>query len=293
MTSFRYRVVDVFTGTPLEGNPLAVFPDGRGIDAALMQRVARELNLSETVFLLPADDAACVRRARIFTPGAELPFAGHPTIGTTYVMVDEGIVAAGTASFLLEEGVGPVSIRLEPGPAFMAWLTTPPIAFGAEFDRGACAAALGLTSDDLCPGVPVQAVTAGVPGVFIAVRDARTVDRARLDAGAMRAAFAGNEQPAFVFAPRTGGAYSRMLAPGLGVPEDPATGGLTGPLAAFMMRYGLVATASGTRFVSEQGVQMGRRSVLHVWIHGEAGCEGIEVGGTVAPLAEGHMELPV
>jgi trans-2,3-dihydro-3-hydroxyanthranilate isomerase len=207
-------------------------------------------------------------------------------------MVDEGIVAPGTAAFHLQEGVGPVSIRLEPGPAFMAWLTTPPIAFGAEFDRAACARALGLTEDDLCAGVPVQACSAGVPGVFVAVRDAATVDRVQLDAGAMRAARAGDEQPTFVFSPRAAGAYSRMLATGLGISEDPATGGLTGPLAAFMMRYGLVAAADGTRFISEQGVQMGRRSVLHVWIHGASGCDGIEVGGTAAPVAEGHMRLP-
>lgn len=174
---YRYRVVDVFTDVPLEGNPLAVFPDGRGIDGALMQRIARELNLSETVFLLPADDPSCARRARIFTPGSELPFAGHPTVGTAFVMVGEAIVAPGTASFRLQEGVGPIPIRLEPGPDFMAWLTTPPIALGDTFDRAACARALGLTEDDLVSDVPVQAVRAGVPGIFVAVRDAAKIRR--------------------------------------------------------------------------------------------------------------------
>jgi trans-2,3-dihydro-3-hydroxyanthranilate isomerase len=293
VAAYRYRVVDVFTDTPLEGNPLAVFPDGRGIDPARMQQIARELNLSETVFVLPADDASCARRARIFTPGSELPFAGHPTIGTAYVMVDEKIVATGTTAFCLQEGVGPIAVRLEPSATFMAWLTTPAIVFGETFERAAFARALGLHEEDLCPDVPVQAVSAGVPGVFVAVREPALVDRVELDLAALRVAHGGSAgHPTFVFSPRGSGAYSRMLAPGFGISEDPATGGLTGPLAAFMMRYGLVSHADGTRFVSEQGVKMGRRSLLHVWVHGAQGSAGIEVGGSVAPLAEGQMMLP-
>ncbi len=290
---YRYRTVDVFTDQPLQGNPLAVFPDGRGLGDATMQQIARELNLSETVFVLPARDPACVARARIFTPSAELAFAGHPTLGTAFVVCDEGMVAAPAERFAFGEGVGAVAVRIDRSDGFMAWLTTPPISFGATYDRAACARAVRLSADDLCPDVPAQVVTAGAPGVFIAVRDPAAVDRAALDLAALRCAV---DDPSiletFVFAPTPQGAYARMFAPELGIPEDPATGGLTGPLAAFMMKYGLAAHADGTRLISEQGVKLGRRSVVHIAIHGEHGTRGIEIGGAVAPLAEGAMSVP-
>ena len=292
MPRYRYRTLDVFTHVPLEGNPLAVFPDARGLDDVTMGRIARELNLSETVFVLPAHDPGCAARARIFTPAGELPFAGHPTIGTAFVLAADGAVPADATHFALEETIGPVPIRLERDGRFMAWLTTPPIAFGSTVDRAAAARALGLQDDDLVPDVPAQVVTAGVAALFVALRDPARVDRTVFDDRAMRALVNdGTVAETFVFAPVSGGAYARMFAPALGIAEDPATGGLTGPLAAFAMRYGLASRRDGTRFVSEQGVRMGRPSRLHVLVHGEAGAGGIEVGGSVAPLATGYLRL--
>jgi trans-2,3-dihydro-3-hydroxyanthranilate isomerase len=143
MNTHRYRVVDVFTTNALEGNPLAVFPDARGLDDGTMQRIARELNLAETAFVFPATDPGCVVRVRIFTPETEMSFAGHPTIGTSAVLVDEGIVDRNISEFVLEEKIGPVRIRRDQssaGPMF--WLTTPQISFGKTFDRESCARAL-------------------------------------------------------------------------------------------------------------------------------------------------------
>jgi trans-2,3-dihydro-3-hydroxyanthranilate isomerase len=282
-----YYVVDVFTKTALEGNALAVFPDASALDANTMQRIAREFNLSETTFVLPP------ARVRIFTPNAELDFAGHPTIGTAYVMRSLGLVATNATSFTLDENIGPVNVRVDAGEDPMLWLTTPEIRHLGTIARAACAAAISLRESDLLPEVPCEIHSAGNPTLLIPVRDAAAVDRARVDSLAFAELVGACGLPAlvFVFSPRDGGAYSRMFAPHLGVPEDPATGSATGPLAAFMIKYGLVSREDGARFVSEQGRTMGRRSLLYVLLHGDGGSAGIEIGGNVTPVATGRFTL--
>jgi len=290
--SYRYRVVDVFTTQPLEGNPLAVFPEASGLDDVTMQKIAREMNLSETVFVVPATRASLAAGVRIFTPTRELPFAGHPTVGTSFVLLDEGTVPAGTKQFVLEEKVGPVPIRVETGERPLIWLTTPPISYGRTYDRLRCAQALGIAAHDLLDITP-QWLSAGNPTVFIALRDRRAVDDAWLDSHGVSIIKGADAAPicVFVFTPAPEGAYARMFAPEYGVPEDPATGSSTGPLAAFMIRHRLVSGAAGTRFVSEQGAKMGRRSLLYVELHGAGGADGIDVGGYVTPIAEGTLKL--
>jgi trans-2,3-dihydro-3-hydroxyanthranilate isomerase len=289
--TFRYRVVDVFTRSPLEGNGLAVIPDAAGIDDITMQRIAREFNLAETSFVRPATRSDCAAALRIFTPAREVPFAGHPTVGTSFVLRDEGRVP-NPAAFVLEERIGLVPVRVDEGDPPLIWLTTPPISFGQSYEPSVCARAVGLAPDDLL-GVTPQVVSAGNPGIFIALRDKAAVDRAwlGLDGLALLKASADDNLLVFVFTPTPEGAYSRMFAPEFGVVEDPATGSATGPLAAYMMKHDLVATASGTRFVSEQGTKMGRRSLLHVHIRGDNGKDGIEVGGHVTPVAEGTLTI--
>jgi trans-2,3-dihydro-3-hydroxyanthranilate isomerase len=289
---YRYRVVDVFTEKALEGNPLAVFPDAAGIDDGTMQKIAKELNLSETVFVVPVTRADCAAHIRIFTSTREMLFAGHPTIGGSFVLMDEGLVPKDLGHFLLEEKVGPVPIRIEPGSRPLIWLKTPPIQFGRTYDRGVCAQALGLATADLFDVVP-QLASAGNPIIFIPVRDKSVVDRAWLDMSGLRTIQPAGEEPVciFVFTPTAEGAYSRMFAPELGVIEDPATGSATGPLAAFILKYGLIPRDKGSRFLSEQGTKMGRRSILHILVHGENGVDGIEVGGYVTPLVEATMTL--
>jgi trans-2,3-dihydro-3-hydroxyanthranilate isomerase len=294
--SYRYRVVDVFTRNALEGNPLAVFPDASEIDDATMLSIARELNLSETTFVLPATRPDCDARVRIFTPRFEMAFAGHPTVGTSFVLLDEGIVPRESSRFTLEEKVGPVPIRVDTDAQQnrpMIWLRTPPIHSGPAFDRAACARLVALDPGDALDVTP-QVFSAGNPTVFIPLRDQAAVDRAAVpDLRALAELKGGFSEPlcVFVFTPTPEGAYSRMFAPEHGVFEDPATGSATGPLAAFMMRNGLVSSAAGTRFVSEQGAKMGRRSLLHVEVAGESGADGIDVGGFVTPVIEATLRI--
>lgn len=282
MPQFRYRVVDVFTETKLEGNPLAVFPEASGLADSTMQQIAQELNLAESAFVLPSTRPDCVAQVRIFTPAREMRFAGHPTIGTSWVLLDEG--AAPRTGFALDELVGSVPIRVDGN---LVWLKTPPITFGQEYGRAELAAALGVAIEELLD-VPPQWVSAGNPNVYIALRSREAVDRAVLDPRSLPRLKAGGEPVCvFVFSPEQSGAYSRMFAPEHGVAEDPATGSATGPLAAYMAKYGLCAGTAGTRLVSEQGVKMGRRSLLHILFT----AEGVEVGGSVVPIVSAVMDL--
>lgn len=292
----RFVQVDVFTDRVFGGNPLAVFLDGEGLSPGQMQSIAREMNLSETVFLLPAERDDCDIRLRIFTPGRELPFAGHPTIGTAWVLREHGIRSPDQGRIVLEEGIGPVPVRFD---GDMIWMTHGPATFGPESDdheRAVTAGILGLTEADLLPDVPIQVGTTGNPFLFVALRDIETVDRVSLDHRAYAALLAGREPVGvFVFAVRAGAnpsrLYSRML-PGrqAGIVEDPATGSASGPLGAFVVTHGLVPPADIVQIVSEQGVKMGRPSTVHITVRPADGA--IFVGGAVVPVLTGTLTMP-
>src|SRR6185436_7647535 len=177
---YAFVQVDVFTDRLFGGNPLAVFLDARGLADGEMQSIAREMNLSETTFVLPASRPDCAASVRIFTPAREMIFAGHPTIGTSYVLVNERSALENAREFALEERVGPVPIRVETGTRPLIWLRTPPIEFGRTYDAAACASALGLDRADLLDVTP-QLVSAGNPTIYVGVRDRAAVDRAWLD----------------------------------------------------------------------------------------------------------------
>jgi len=292
ISSHRYLTMDVFSERVFEGNPLAVFPDATGISEITMQQIATELNLAETAFIAPPTRPDCAVSVRIFTPKRELSFAGHPTIGTSFVVLEEEFVPRGTSEFILEEKIGPVRIRVEPDIRPLIWLATPSITFGRLCDPDLCAKALGLNVSDLLEISP-QIVSAGNPTLIVAVRDKEQVDRSWLENAGLLLLKSEDEPPllVMVFTPTRDGAYSRVFGPEHGVREDPATGSATGPLAAFMVKNELVSGAAGTRFISEQGVKMGRRSILHVQLNGEKGVNGIEIGGYVSPVAEGTMKL--
>ena len=286
--------MDVFTKLPLEGNPLAVFPDARGLDDATMQKIAKETNLSETTFVFPATRPDCSASVRIFTPAKEMDFAGHPTVGTSFVLMEQRIVPRNSARFVLEEKVGPVPVRVEAGDEgrLLIWFSTPPIRFGKTYDPSLCAQALGLTPGDLLP-VPPQLLSAGNPAVFIGLRTKEAVDRAWIELAGIKTLRGQHEDRicAFVFTPTAEGAYSRMFAPEHGIAEDPASGSLTGPVAALMVKHGLMPRATGRRLVSEQGTKLGRRSILHIQINGKNGGGEIEVGGYVTPISSATMTL--
>jgi trans-2,3-dihydro-3-hydroxyanthranilate isomerase len=266
---------DVFTDQPLTGNQLAVFTDAEGLEAATMQRMAREMNFPESTFMLPAEWAGTDARMRIFTPAVELPIAGHPTIGSTFALAELGIIQPGTsrAVFQLNIGPTPVDLEWEGDRLSFVWMTQPNPVFGPVVEnRMLVAGALGLVPEDLLAAAPVQEVSCGVPFLYVALRDPQAVDRAVSDAAAFRrlAKSTGFDLPIFLFAV-DGGAelvssarasltrlasqtsvvratdnsavnvYSRMFAPEFGITEDPATGIASGPLAAYLVHHGLVA----------------------------------------------------
>lgn len=302
MDSLRFVQVDVFTERVLGGNPLAVVFEAGGLDERVMQAIAREMNCSETTFLLPPTRPECAARVRIFTPAREVPFAGHPTIGTAWVLATEGLLPKGTTRFNLEEGIGPVEVTLEgdPGRPSLLWMRHGEARFGPELpDRAGFARALGLEAADLLAGQPVRSGSTGNTFLYIPLRDREAVDRARLDVPALLAAQGeGPNLGVFVFAadpdPRAGKVYSRMFAPHTsGVPEDPATGSASGPLGAYLVERGLVAPAETVDIVSEQGTRMGRSSFVRIRIGMRGGrINEILVGGTVVPVIDGRLRIP-
>lgn len=298
---YRFVQVDVFTDRLFGGNPLAVFLDGRGLSDGEMAAIAKEMNLSETVFLLPPTRPGCAAKLRIFTPGRELAFAGHPTVGTAWVLATRGMLPADRSEAILEEGIGPVPVRLEGDPRSpdFIWMTHGPATFGEPLaDRAGYARALGLDERDLLPDAPILSGSTGSSFLYIPLRDRETVDRATLNVPAILGLFGDRSAVGvFVFAPDAdpdaGRAYARMFAPHTsGIPEDPATGSASGPLGAYLLKYGLVTRAPEMLIVSEQGTKMGRQSFIHIRLRpGEGDEVAIEVGGGTVPVLEGVLRL--
>jgi trans-2,3-dihydro-3-hydroxyanthranilate isomerase len=296
----EYRVlqVDVFTEEVLTGNYLAVVLDAAGLTDGEMQAIAREMNLSETTFVLTPTRTDCAARVRIFTPTRELPFAGHPTVGTAWVLAREGRLAPGATRCQLEEGLGPVEVELEgdPGSPTFLWMRHRDATFGpARTDRAAVARALGLTEADLHAGAPIEPGSTGNEFLYVPLRDAATVDRARVDPAALAGVARPDRIGVFVFAPEPGTprVYSRMFAPHNGVTEDPATGSASGALGAYLVRHRLVPAGDDLRIVSEQGTKMGRRSLVHIRLRVRDGRPtDIAVGGSVVPVLDGRLRLP-
>lgn len=303
MTRIHYHRVDVFTSRVFGGNQLAVITNGRGIAPTVMQAIAKEFNLSETTFVLPSDDTSNDFKVRIFTPGAELPMAGHPTVGTAYVVVRERMLnpSGSEVNLCFEEGVGPIPVRvlLKDGVPDMIWMTQPLPTFGPEFrDRAAIAEMLCIGPDDLVSDLPLEVVSCGVPFLYVPVRDLQTVKSVSLRTDLLERTLGGFSTDAvFVFAQEAetdeGTVHSRMFAPSFGVPEDPATGSASGPLGCYLARYGLVKAGGIARILSEQGFEMGRPSLIHIEIDTEGEeITGVRVGGQCVYMGEGFLELP-
>ena len=299
---YRFVHVDVFTDRVFGGNPLAVVFEATGLTDGEMQAIAKEMNLSETTFILPPTRGDCTARVRIFTPARELPFAGHPTIGTAWVLAAHGLLPENASAFNLEEGIGPVPVTLEGDPArpSFLWMRHREPEWGPELaNRAEVAAALGLAEADLVPNAPIQSGSTGSRFLFVPLRDRATVDRALLDVPKIIKAL--GDQPLvgiFIFAsdpdPAAGRVHSRMFAPHTsGIPEDPATGSASGPLGAYLVRHRLVNASGKVEIVSDQGVKMGRPSRLHIrGVARDGHLAEIEVGGSVVPLIEGRLQVP-
>jgi trans-2,3-dihydro-3-hydroxyanthranilate isomerase len=300
MPTLEYLHLDVFTARRFEGNQLAVFLDGRGIEPATMQAIAREMNFSESTFVLPAERPDTDVRMRIFTPGVELPMAGHPTIGSTFALAQTGTIAVGRDSFVFGLGVGPTRVELkwDARRLAFAWMdqrlpdvrqpraTLEQVARGAGIDPAA----------HRRTGLPMQEISCGVPYVLLPLATRAEVDAAAADLSRLReikSAFDVDHPGIYLFSTESHDdgvtAYSRMFAPGLGVPEDPATGSACGPLGSYLVQQGLVPRDA--HMVSAQGVAMGRPSRIHIAIAQDASgkISRVQVGGEAIVVARGTL----
>ena len=280
MSRFRYVVVDVFTDRPLEGNQLAVFTDAREIPEELMQPLAREINFSETVFVLPSDVGHA--QIRIFTPSAELPFAGHPTLGSAFVLAGP----LQLHEIQLETGAGVVLVRLErEGPKIVFGRMEQPLPSVEPWpDPASLLGALGLQRAEL----PIEVYDNGAKHVYVVVGSEDEVAAVKPDLVALA------EQSAVLGINVSAGSgtrwKTRMFAPGGGVPEDPATGSAAGPLAVHLARNGRIEF--GQEIEISQGAEIGRPSTLYARADGSADkLERVEVGGSAVIVARGEFSL--
>ena len=281
MGSYRYVVCDVFTDTPLEGNQLAVFTDARELPEELLQPLARELKFSETVFVYPAA-ADAHARIRIFTPAAEIPFAGHPTLGTAFVL--GGPLQLG--EIRLETGVGVVPVTLErEGARIVFGRMSQPVPSVEPFaDERGLFAALGVEGSEL----PVELYDNGLQHVYVVLRSQAEVSALKPDYARLA-----ERGPILLVSTIAGSGASwktRMFAPGGGVPEDPATGSAAGPLCVHLVRHGLVQP--GDEIEITQGVELQRPSKLYARVDGTPDrIERVEVGGSAVIVARGEFKL--
>ncbi|MGH2413315.1 MAG: PhzF family phenazine biosynthesis protein [Microcystaceae cyanobacterium] len=301
---YQFYTADVFTDRVFGGNQLAVFPNPQGLNTRQMQQVAREFNLSETVFVFPPETPQGTRRLRIFTPATELPFAGHPTVGAAYILsvIGEISLQPETTTIIFEEGVGavPVKIRSEGGKPVYTELTAAQLPeFGPEPPTIAnLAAMLSLQTSDLLNGEDCpQAISCGVPFLFIPLRNRQALGRVQLNREHWKQLLSKYWAPSvYIFTYdaefANSDVRSRMFAPIMGIEEDPATGSAATALAGYLsIRNPL---AKGTRrWTVEQGFEMGRPSLLQLEAEQENGkIKAIRVGGSSVLVSEGTMEVP-
>lgn len=304
MRLFRFFIADVFTTERFGGNQLAVLPDARGLTTEEMLAVTREFNYSESTFVLPPDDPAHARKLRIFTPGGEVPFAGHPTVGTAFVLAAAGDLplSGDETRIVFEEGVGPVrvTIRATDGVPTYAELSVArlPEVLAPLPAREELAAMLSLGTDDLLDGVfHPQSVSCGLPFAFVPLRNRDAVRRARIKLDVWERLLEGKETSmVMVFAMDAEHPQhqvrARMFAPGISVPEDPATGSACAALGGYLGVRDRATTDGTLRWIVEQGFEMGRPSLVHVACDKQGGAiTAVRVGGASVLVCEGTIRL--
>jgi trans-2,3-dihydro-3-hydroxyanthranilate isomerase len=298
MRQYRLIHVDVFTRTRFGGNQLAVFPEAEGLSDDEMQAIAREMSFSESTFVFPPTDASADARVRIFTPGRELPFAGHPVVGTAFVLARE----RGTTDLRFELGIGPLNVQADPGDGASkgivgsAEMEQPLPSFEPvpDADPAVLAGLLGLDSSDVASETPAEFGSSGNRFLYLRLRSLDAVRRARGMVDALDRYFAGHHHAAiYLFSTETESpeatAHGRMysLALGANVREDPATGSASGPAGGYLLRHGL---AQPGRLLLEQGYEMLRPSQIEVGLTVTDGAlSRVTVGGGVVLVAEGTL----
>lgn len=296
MTTYEYCTADVFTDRLFGGNPLAVVLDAKGLDDAHMQAIAREFNYSETTFVLPPDDVRHTARVRIFTPGGELPFAGHPTVGTAFVLAHIGRIDAGVCRIVFEEGVGPVPVDIERGADGRPTRCTLSVAqepqlCGRVADHTALAAMLGLPASAVAGDA--EAWSCGVPFLVVPLARVEDLSAARLVDGQWQSLLRDCVTRKVYVVARSGatGWRARMFAPEVGVAEDPATGSAAAAFAGWLVQH--ASSADGNqRWQILQGVEMGRPSELALSYTQSAGrALQVQVGGASVLVMRGTLTL--
>jgi len=290
----RFLTCDVFTDTRFGGNPLAVVPDGRGIAAATMQAVAREFNLSETVFVLPPDDPRHQAKLRIFTPARELPFAGHPTVGAAFTLATIGALPAGARDIVLEEGVGPVPVRIDrvdgrPAACTLTAARRPERGAAAAPPDTQLAALLSLDPGDVAAGA--ETWSCGLPYLVIPLQSVGALERCRVDS-VRYDALLGSDGVDHLYPVARVDATTwrvRMFAPALGVAEDPATGSAAASFAGWLARHD---PGGAPRYRLLQGAEIGRPSRLELEIDRDGEHAAVvRVGGSAVMVSEGTIEI--
>jgi trans-2,3-dihydro-3-hydroxyanthranilate isomerase len=305
MTSHTFYQADVFTRTPLSGNPLAVFPDARGLSDQTMQGLAREMNLSETTFVLPSDRAT--RRVRFFTPTAEIPLAGHPTIGTWWLLAELGALelpdqGIGRITQETDAGVLPVDLHLDGGkPTEVVMVQALPDFGPVVSDTGELGLALGGTTDTVTSDPTPQVVSTALPQLMVPVRSLAELQA--LPSGGSGGSLVEmlrrfGTDCAMCYTHETvdpeATVHCRMFAPGLGVPEDPATGSAAGALGAYLAWHNIARPRDGLSTMTvEQGIEIDRPSRINVEVAVGNGGEitEVRVGGTAVVFIEGEVRL--
>ncbi len=298
---YRYYLCDVFTHTRFGGNQLAVLPQAAGLSGERMQQVAREFNFSETTFVFPPEEAGHTNKVRIFTPGAEVPFAGHPNIGTAFVLATTGhlgtIDTALSVTFEERAGLVPITIHKQPDQSVWCELAAPErLSLGKTVDIQTMAAVLSLTADDIVTGTHLpQVASVGLPFLFVEVRDRTALERVRVNSEKLET-LATDGPPSLVHVyTRSDDAdcdiRARMFAPLLGVPEDPATGSANCALAGLLSHYTERSQGVADWRIA-QGVELGRPSLLEARAEKRAGVvTDTWIGGACVLVGEGWIEV--
>jgi len=304
LRKFEYTLVDVFTNQMFGGNQLAVFKDAEDLSNDDMQNIAKELNLSETAFV--TDIGPNYKKLRIFTPKTELPMAGHPTIGTAFVLADEYLIktSEGINKLILQEGVGEieVSIQVNSGKIILIEMAQPMPIFGPIFnDTQKIAELLSIDIADIDTGYPIQTVSTGVPFLYVPLKNLSAINKIKVRLDKWEEHFCANEgtKNIFVFTIETINAgstvHSRMFAPAMGIAEDPATGAASGPLGAYLVEYGIVSQNNDGKYsiISEQGIELGRPSFISITIgKTDKFFFEIKIGGTCVKTGMGLIYIP-
>lgn len=304
MTGKHFVIADVFTEKQFGGNQLAVFTDGSELDAATMQNIAREMNYSETTFLLPPERGGDFR-VRIFTPGQELPFAGHPLVGSAFVIVADKLKGPSSpvTSLTLETGVGLIEVEVAVGngrPGRTTMTQPLPVVRGEYSNTHALATALSLDAGHISDtGLPVETIFNGIAVMIVPVGSLAAVKGIKVDSGALeQISREVGASTVLVFTRETlspaSTAHCRVFAPAAGVAEDAATGSANGPLGFYLVRHKLVEAESTTRIVSEQGYEMKRPSLLYIDVSADSVTHevtAVRVGGDVVISGRGDIFL--